>query len=249
MITGAVTTIQDQPGVTKLVKLALESSVDLVDPQQLIAAHVFASKVATIPGNFMSSIALASSPKKTEDYNLLQAQAQAEENQRISYQLLMITILTVTMFLTFSLYSFFRVRTLKKAHKTAEQEAIRELQKHFKLRAHQTRRLDLANKAAQADLRKQETAWRRISPGNRYSYLKYLAELTKCINMKESELQLDSLILKDDIIKLYGKVPGYKQLTRLQDQLECPLFKRLPKLQAFNFKSEPITLTVDPEAL
>ena len=68
--------------------------------------------------------------------------------------------------------------------------------------------------------------------------------------MKESELQLDSIILKDDTIKLYGKVPGYKQLNHLQDQLfECKLFKRLPKLQSFNFKTEPITLTVDQEVL
>lgn len=197
----------------------------------------------------MSSIALASSPERTEDYTLLQAQAQARENQRISYQLLTITALVATLFLTFSLYSFLRVRTLKKAYKASEQEAIKELQKNFKLPAQKATKLDLANKAAEADLKKQETAWRRISPDNRYAYLKYLAELTKCINMKESELQLDSIILKDDTIKLYGKVPGYKQLTRLQDQLECRFFKGLPKLQSYTFKTEPITLTVDPEAL
>jgi hypothetical protein len=66
--------------------------------------------------------------------------------------------------------------------------------------------------------------------------------------MKDSLLQLDSIILKDDTIKLYGSVPGYQQLTRLQDQLECRLFKKVTKLQAFNFKSEPITLVINPEA-
>ena len=249
IITGAVTDIQDQPGIIKLAKSAMECPVDLIDPKQLSNAQVFSNKIATITCSFISSIALALSTDKTEDFTLLKAQAHAKENQRIGYQLFTIAALTLTMFLSFSVYSFFRIRTLKKAYISAEQEAVRELKKQFKLRSHQTRRLDLANKAAQAELRKLETAWRRISPANRYSYLKYLAELTKCINMKESQLQLDSLILKDDTIKLYGKVPGYQQLTKLQNQLECSLFNKVPKLQAFNFKSEPITLTVTPEAL
>ena len=248
VITGAVTDIQDLPGVSKLVKLAMETDVDILDPKQLISKGVFESKVATIPGSFMSSIAIASSPVKTEDYTLLQEKAQQQTDQQIMYQLFTIAAITLTLFLSFSVYSFLRVRTLRKAHKIAEQEAIKELQKHFKLRGAQTRRLDIANKAAQKELKKQETAWRRISADNRYSYLKYLAGLTKCINMKESQLELDSITLKDYTIKLYGRVPGYQQLTKLQDQLECKLFKKVPKLQQFNFKSEPITLTVNPEA-
>jgi len=223
--------------------------VEFLSAETLVSQGIISSKISHLSRDFTPTIALGIAPEKTENFSLLQAVAHQKEDRYITLQLVSIGIITATLLLSFSLYSFLRVRTLKRAYASAEKEAIGELKKQFKITVHQARRLDLANKAAQTELKKQETAWRRISPENRYLYLRYLAELTKCINMQESQLDLDSIMVKDDAIKLYGKVPGYQQLTKLQEQLECPLFKRLPKLQAFNFKSEPITLTVNSESL
>lgn len=248
VLTGAITDIADQTAVKELTDRILSTPIDLLDPKELIASQICTSKVSTVPGLYMPSIALACAAEKTEAFNLLQEKAQEKENTQITYQLLTIGALTLALFMAFAGYSFFRVRAMKKNYKASEQEAITELQKQFKLPATKAQRLDIANKAAQAELHKQETAWKRISAENRYAYVTYLAELTKCINMKESQLQLESIIFKDDTIKLYGSVPGYQQLTRLQDQLDCPLFKKVPKLQAFNFKSEPITLVINREA-
>lgn len=248
IITG-IATEQDIVQMRSFFMASHELPVEIITFDKLTEHKIVSSKLPSVPGEYISSIALAISPEKTEDFTLLQTVARQKEDRYLTLQLLSIAIITGTLLISFSLYSFFRVRTLKKAYAASEKEAIGELKKQFKITVHQARRLDLANKAAQAELKKQETAWRRISPENRYLYLRYLAQLTKCINMKESQLDLDSIIVKDDTIKLYGKVPGYQQLTKLQEQLECPLFKKIPKLQAFNFKSEPITLTVNPEAL
>ncbi len=248
VLTGTVTDIQDQSAVHQLTDRLFGCPVELLDPKRLITSHVCTSKVSSVPGMYMPTIALACAPEKTDSFTLLQEKAQEKENQHITYQLITAGALTLALFTAFVGYSFFRVRALKKTYKTSEQQAIAELQKQFKLRSTQTKRLDIANKAAQAELQKQETAWKRLSTENRYAYVTYLAELTKCINMKESQLQLESIIFKDDTIKLYGSVPGYQQLTRLQDQLNCPLFKKVTKLQAFNFKSEPITLVINREA-
>ncbi len=246
ILSGMVTDIK---GTKELVSNALNVPVERLYPQKLVSSGQVSSKVATLPGSFMVSIATAFASEKTYDFTLLQAQAQYKAEQVTTYQLIVAAAMIATLFLSFAAYSFLRVRTLKNAYKSAEKEAIRELQRQFKLRPSHIRNLGAANKAAQADLKKQKTAWGRISPDRRYAYLKYLAELTKCIKMKESELQLTSLIIKDDTVKLYGSVPGYPQLNKLQTQLECPLFKRVPKLQDKNFKTEPITLTVNQEEL
>lgn len=207
------------------------------------------SKVTPLPNNHIISIATAVSSPVTQDFNLQQAVVEKQEDMLINYQLISIAALTGLIFLSLSLYSFFRLRSLRLTYKNAQTEAINELRKNFKLQPSQTANLQAANRAALNELKKEESAWHRLSTENRFAFLNYLTELSRCINLKDTQLSLASIHLKEDTIKLYGSVPGYQQLTRLQNELECPLFKKLPKLQDWNFKSEPITLTVNKEEL
>ena len=172
-----------------------------------------------------------------------------EQETLINRQLIALITLAGLLFFSFLLYSFLRIRNLRVAHKNAETEALAELKKQVPLKPNQMVNLQIANKAALTELTKQETAWARLSEQNRYAYLRYLAELSRCIHLKDTQLDLSTISMKDDTIRLYGSVPGYQQLTRLQNELECPLFKKLPKLQDWNFKSEPITLIINKEEL
>ncbi len=256
ILTAETTLTKHQPGAT-LEKVILSGAitdgiadqfnypVEFFTPTELqgITANV------AIPAHAMVSLATAWCPQLTDEFTLLQEQAAAKEQQRITRQLIAMGTIIGTIFLSFTLYSFFRVRTLRVAYTAGEKEAIAELQRNFTLKGTQTQSLMAANKAARAELDKQETAWRRISPHNRYAYLNYLAELTKCIDKKESRLQLESIIIKDDTIKLYGSVPEYHNLPKLQKQLNCRPFLGVPKLQDTNFKTEPITLTIQQEEL
>lgn len=237
-VTGAVT----ENSVVSLEGLFSLPTV-VIHPQDLTGITM---KI-DVPGRYMLSLAAAASPQITDSFTLLQEKAEAEETKRITRQIVVAGILLLASFITFSVYSFLRVRTLRQAYKAGEKEAISELQRHFNLKPAQVRDITSANNAARAELNKQETAWRRISPDNRYAYLKYLAALTKCINKEESRVTFDSIILKDDIIKLYGSVPEYHNLPKLQKQLECKFFSKVAKLQDPNFRTEPITLTVNPE--
>jgi Tfp pilus assembly PilM family ATPase len=227
--------------------LQLKSPVQLLQPRQLIHNALFQSKVTTLPSYFLVSIAKALSTPTTQEFNL--KQTDKKENSLINAQLIAMGALLLLIFISFSLYSFFRVRNLRLAYRAAEAEALQELKRNFKLKPAQSVTLEAANKAAANELKRQETAWRHLSPENRYAFLRYMTELSRCINPKDSQLELSSLSIKDDVIKLYGSVPGYQQLTKLQNQLACPLFKKIGKLQDINFKSEPITLTVNREEL
>jgi hypothetical protein len=180
---------------------------------------------------------------------LLQEEVQKRQNSLINSQLITSGILALSLIVSFACYSFLRIRTLRLALKASETEAINELKRSFKLKQPQTVNLTAALKAATSELKKQETAWSHLSPENRYLYLQLLRALSRCINSKETQLDLVSLYMKDDTVKLYGSVPGYQQLTKLQNQLECPAFKKLPKLQNWDFKSEPITLIAQREEL
>lgn len=239
----------DIPGIADFLKKELELPVKVLEPKKLIHNEIIKSTVSSLPNRFMLSIATALSPDLTDDFNLLKQEALAKETATINKQLIAVGTLLLLILGSFIFYSFFRVRALKTAYTQAQTEALTALKRNFKLKPNQTVTLAQANKAAQAELKKQKTTWDRFSKENRYAILQSLAELSKCIAIKDTQLDLISLVITDTSIKLYGSVPGYPQLAKLQSQLECPFFKRLPKLQDWNFKSEPITLIINKEAL
>ncbi len=237
----------DIPAIADFASHSTHVETQLFQPKQLLHNAILQSKVTTLPNSFIVSIATAFTPEITQAFNMQKSEVQKEENRIINQQLIALAALIMLIFLSFSLYSFLRIRNLRLTYKAAETEAINELQKSFKLKPSQMANLQAANKAASNELKKQESAWHRLSLENRHAFLRYLAELSRCVNLKDTQLSLTSLNLKEDTIKLYGSVPGYQQLTRLQNELECPLFKKLPKLQDWNFKSDPITLTINKE--
>ena len=239
----------DVRGIIDFVTGITRVETHLLQPKQLLHNAEMQSKITTLPNDFIVSIATAVTPEVTQEFNLQKAEVAKEEETAINYQLIALAGLAALIFLSFSLYSFLRIRNLRQTYKAAESEGINELKKIFKLKPAQTLNLQAANRAALNELKKQESAWHRLSSENRYAFLRYLAELSRCINLKDTQLSMTNITMKEDTIKLYGSVPGYQQLTRLQNQLECPLFKKLPKLQNWNFKSEPITLTINKEEL
>lgn len=239
----------DIPHIAQYITDKTSFTASLFQPKNVVHNSIVQSKVTTLPNSFIISIATALAPTRTQDYNLLKEEVEKEQDTLLNRQLLAVAVLAGVLFLSFLLYSFLRVRNLRLALTAAETEAIQELKKNVTLKPTQTTNLQTANKAALTELTKQETAWSRLSETNRYAYLRYLAELSRCIHLKDTQLDLATISIKDDSIKLYGSVPGYQQLTKLQNELECPLFKKLPKLQDWNFKSEPIALTVNKEEL
>ncbi len=237
----------DIPGITQLLQKIMHVPAEVLQAKKIIHNGTVHSKITTIPNSFLVSIATALSSPITEEFNMWRARESRQKEQLVTQQVITLGILTLMLIGSFALYSYMRIRTLRIARNAIQAEAIAALKKAFNLKPTQTGSLEAANKAADNELRKQETAWRRLSTDYRYSFLRYLTELTHCINRKETELDLTSMVITHDWVKLYGSVPDFSHLALLQHQLECPLFKKLPKLQDPNFKSEPITLYIKKE--
>lgn len=232
----------DNPQIAAYLCDIAKNGCSIFQPQEVLSQPLLTATAEQFSQRFMVSAAAALKP--SGDFNLNQEYEQKTEDRLLTYQLIALAALAGLILVSFSLYSFLRVRTLRQAHQAAQTEAIQELQKSFKLKGSETVNLTAANKAATKELKRQESAWNNLSQEHRYAFLTYLTELSTCLNAKDLQLEITSLVMKDDTIKLYGSVPGYPQLTKLQKQLECPLFKKLPKLQDWNFKTEPITLVV-----
>ena len=231
----------DIPKIDEFIKENLYIDSEVLEPRKVIHNSNIKSKIGTIPNSFIVSLATSLSLPLTQDFNLEQEEKQKEEIQILNKQLIALIVLIFLIITSFSIYSFLTVRQLKKLASEAEIEAIEELKKSFKLK--DPRNLDDANKKAERELYQQETTWQQFSIENRYSFLRYLSELSKCINPKEIQLSLTAIEMKEDTIKLYGSVPDI-QLKKLQNQLKCPFFKKVPRLQEYNFKADPIILTV-----
>jgi len=239
LLTGS---IADVPSIHELIESIFETECHILEAKKIIHNGKIHSKINSIPNNFLVSIATALPSQITDDFNLYVDHKAKEESKILTYQIIALSVLTFLLLATLSIYSYWRVRGIKKISIQAETQAINDLNQTFKLKKPTT--IGEANKQALKELKKQESAWKQLSLTNRYSFLKYLSELSKCINSKQVQLILTSIGMKEDTIKLYGSVPGYNQLTELQNQLQCPLFKTGPKLRDFNFKSEPIVLTI-----
>ncbi len=233
----------ESDAIISYINQTLTTECSRFQPQQIREQPMIQeSNGITLTQQYMVSLAAA---LKLTKMNFNQEYEAALENRLLYRQLMVLAALCGLILVSCSLYSLLRVRALKKAYQAAQAEAIADLQKSFKLKPTQTVNLAAANKAASTELNRQESAWNHLSQENRYALLTNLTALSSCLNAKESQLDLTSVVMKDDTIKLYGSVPGYPQLTKLQKQLDCPPFKKLPKLQDWNFKTEPITLIVE----
>lgn len=237
----------DIPSINEIITNTLEVNSEILQVKKIIHNGKVFSNISTIPNSFLISIATALSSSLTQDFNLQRDYVSTQEDSLINKQLIAFLSLLFLILTSFTIFGYLYIRNIKNIKFKAETEAIQELKKTFNLRERDIKTLKDANKAASTELKKQEEAWKQLSNENRYSFLKYLIELSSCLKPKEIQLTITSLNLRNNVIKLYGEVPGYNELNKLQNQLKCPLFKNVPKLQDPNFKAEPITLNISQD--
>lgn len=237
------------PDIGKQLTEIINIDLSLFDIQEILSLKFISSKLPNLYNSFITPVAAAIQTELTEQFNLELTQENKKEVGLIKTQLITAIILTILPLLLVSVYGFLHINNLKFYINKEEMAGINSLKTYFKLRPIDTRSLELANKAALKELHKQETTTHNLSEENRYALLKYLLGITKCLNLKEAGLEIYQLDILLNIkngheseIKLYGSVPSYEQLNKLQVQLQCPLFKPIGKLNELNFITNPIVL-------
>ena len=243
----------DVPNIQDLVTQITQTPCQLFEINKIMQNENIDSKVLKMENGFLTTVSNGLALTYTSEFNLQQILPNPKEEKLTYYRLLTALSLALFAILSFSLYGFFRVRNLKQQYNQSQREPIDQLKKIFGIKKESDlRTLESANKAAKRILNEQSSAGKLLSEKNRTSLLRYLIELSKCINLKETQLDISQInIILSNIesakIEIFGQVNNYAQLNKLQNQLACPLFKAIPKLQELNFKQVPITLEVKEE--
>lgn len=243
----------DIPGIKDLINNITKVDCTLLEANKIIQNNDIESKVQKLNNGFIECIASSLILPFTRNFNLQKISTNNKELDLIYAQILSTLIIAGIILSSFSLYGYLKVRNLKQNYNQTETDIINQLQKSFELKKGKIS-LDNAIKDANKTLQVQETAWKNLSDKNRYSLLRYLAELSKCINLKDTQLDLSQLNItiadkpgEQDAIQLYGQVNNYAQLTKLENELKCPIFKKVPRLHELNFKQNPISLTANQD--
>lgn len=243
----------ESAGITQSVCEFLQGPCELLYAHKIIKNGTITTKNQIgIPSHFVISLATALSSTITADFNVRQDYISESDEKTLTQQLITAIILVLLIITSYSVHSFLTIRSLSKEAQNSEKEAIDKLKKVFTLSkgASSARTsLDSANKAARAELAKEETIWFSLSTQNRFSFLTYLEELSSRLDREKLGLEVRRLAIKssegtaEDILTLEGQVKSYPALRSLEEALnESKMFKSVPKLQETKFD---ITLFLD----
>lgn len=178
----------------------------------------------------------------TADFNLRQKEfSYAAATSIVTKQLIVAGALSLLLFGSLAVHSFFQLRKLKKEATAAEQEIIGMLRERFKKIPDDEQDISEVVKIASNEIKKEEQLWFSLASPSRVSFLTYLLELTTRIDKESLGFTLDKLKISENTIKLEdAHVKSYDALILLEKGLrQSKLFASISKVD------EPNKFTMD----
>lgn len=182
------------------------------------------------------ALATAFTTEVNSNFNLLQAAAAMPTRQFIFTVAPSITIVAL---LLLSLIFIRKIKTnsMQNQITQSKQQVTSRLKEAFNITDKRTSKsLSLITKAAEKIVTEEENLWFSFSKKVRFSYLRYLEELSKIINKKEVGLTVNKLSIAEGVITLKGEVPSYPQLEVLERALdESKMFSHITRPEQLKF--------------
>ena len=181
--------------------------------------------------NSLELLAAASQLNYAYNFNLIETN---ELNKINLYQLFAFSFLILLFFLSMGIHLLLNNLKFKDFENKSNQEVRLELKK-VGLESKKTS-LPLIIKDVKKIIEDQEKIWFSFSQQKRFSFLFYLAELTKQLDKKTLGLSLKKLTITPDSILISGEVKDYPALQLMETELnESLYFKTLVPLQETSF--------------
>jgi Tfp pilus assembly PilM family ATPase len=172
---------------------------------------------AITPLNIVSVSAALPLPT-TVDYNLNKQEFSAPDNRLLIKQLVVLIVLTLTLFATLVTDYTIQVKKLNKEINSSQHEALTALQGAFK-DLEDVSSLDDAIADADEELRKQKETWLAFSGPSRISFLECLRELTSKIDRRSLGFSIDQIIIAEGELTLKAQVRDHDALKILERDL------------------------------
>ncbi|HBL98165.1 TPA: hypothetical protein DDZ86_00810 [Candidatus Dependentiae bacterium] len=188
-----------------------------------------------------------------EDFNVGRALREEHDVRFFKIQIIATMVIVGLFFASVFLIGFLNIRQLGRELDQSKQEVIQKLSKEFGITLHASKKgpavTTLVNDARQK-LISNESLWSALTD-DRYSFLRYLQELSTHINRQEIGLDLKRLSIKrdeqsgEDKLTLDGSVRNYDALRKFEEALiDTKLFKSVRRLEEVKFT---LPLIIDKE--
>ena len=180
----------------------------------------------------LPSVAAALTTDVNNTFNLMPATT--KDSQLIDYQIITAAIITMAVFASIYTISSMQIGKLEKTLKKYNTSTLNRLKNSFG--AADTNDLDDIINLATVKVSNEKKLWFSFSSETRYSYLRYLQELSNVVDINKIDLDLKKLIISDGIMTLQGKVDNFDDVGLLEQALaKAPLFKLTTFPQELSF--------------
>lgn len=199
-----------------------------------------------LTGDTVICLATAYLSKTNENFNLLGKEFSKSDYRLLSKQAV-VTGGLIIFILSFLIgYSYLQISKLNTEINKSKTEVISRLKESFNI----TDQRILSNlseiiQTASSKVNEEESIWFAFSRQTRFSFLRYLQELSSKIDREGIDLKLKKLTMNENEIILEGEVKDFKALEALQNELNDPkLFSHVTVPQETKFT---IKLTIKKE--
>lgn len=214
----------------------LGMSCSLFDCNELLKNDFITLKNGNrIPQSSILSLSTALITPTVENFNLRKQEFSVTNSGLFYRQLFTALMLILLTFASVIFYTYWQLGTLKKALKSYEAGIVSTLNQRGLTTS---KSLNEALKKSEEKVKQEETIWFAFSSQTRFSFLKYLQDLTAVIDREATGLDLKKLVITEEPrnIILDGEVKDYDALKILEKELKrSSLFSSIPSLQAPKF--------------
>lgn len=180
----------------------------------------------------LPSIAAALTTDVNSTFNLMPAST--ANSQLVDYQIITAAIITLAIFVSVYTISSMQIGKMERTLKKYNTSTLNRLKNSFG--AADTNDLDDIINLATIKVSNEKKLWFSFSSETRYSYLRYLQELSNVVDINKINLDLKKLIISDGIMTLQGKVDNFDDVGLLEQALaKAPLFKLTTFPQELSF--------------
>lgn len=227
----------DVAQITSLFNKQIQIPCELFEVNELLKTKSVSLKNENrIPRSAILSLSTALITPTVEKFNLRRQEFTVEQTGLFYKQLITAGCMLLFIFGGLLFHNFWQVSILKKAAQSFENEIVTTLNKRG---LSQAKTMNEAMKKAEEKVSQEETIWFAFSSQTRFSFLKYLQELSSSIDKEATGLNLKKLIITEQeprTMVLEGEVEDFEALKIFEKELKkSNMFISIPSLQSPKF--------------
>lgn len=217
-------------GVYEQKKVAIINEEVVIAQLPILLKDTLKLDAFLIDGSSITAKGLVHSFTDAPDFNLVQDRLDKETESLIKKQLIAAGALTISIFLFLGVFTYLELNKISAALQKNNTLIKQDLKNNFD-KIDTRKRPAVLIKELEKRVSQEQSIWFAFSKKTKFSFLKYLQELSSIINVQEIQLTLDRIVFGEKSINIVGSVPDFENLNKLEDAIN--------KSEMFRLESRP----------